>query len=632
MIYNRKYNNGGLISYQYGDVGGPTGAPSSGGSAKEEKEGKDVFGDALWKNIADGGLTSDTQILASYLQRVQKSTKFAFTDEDKRNQMLDLLPKVVEMKNNKKLWESAMKTAETSGGLNEIAVGNSGELYVRGENGAVSTMSVAAYKKNASKVEALTIAQLMDARERDVFLANNNDVFVVANNSIGMKQITEYAQNIISKIGTEKKSSERVYDRDTVMAMRSRIQEELQAGRMPTDDEVQGFALLDTLASSTSNYNQVKEETSTQKNQIMKAVNYIWSTMKVGARNKLGAQAALTGQEPTQLLLDLVQMSTNHTEISSVLPIDDEKATSKGKSGSGSGTSSSMNNPQMMIHGTLATGKAFEFNDPDASSKFSGVILGTSSLTTPKGEALPATTLDVILKSGWEQIVDTNNVFFGNKKVHPTQLGEIVTDGFSEMGTVYLPQDPRTGAPDNNSLQLFKEVMKEYDKIKDNPNFSGEEIQRMFGEVGFNVTVKEDKTLDVRAKGGNVKPFWVTFAYTNNASDLVKNNGDAVNGGLEILDKNEHNAITGITDRAYLRDYGKKGLEDTRPNKRFKSERTYKGIVAIPLREGATANIDAFVGKGPKKDSYSDFDVKKQAQFSSNTPFQQTNINDLTDF
>ena len=122
--------------------------------------------------------------------------------------------------------------------------------------------------------------------------------------------------------------------------------------------------------------------------------------MKGGARNKLGAQAVLMDQEPTQLLLDLVSFSTDHSESSSVLPIDDEKATGKGKSGSGSGTSSSMNNPQMMIHGTLATGKAFEFNDPDASSKFSGVILGTSSLTTPKGEALPATTLDVILKSG----------------------------------------------------------------------------------------------------------------------------------------------------------------------------------------------------------------------------------------
>ena len=44
-------------------------------------------------------------------------------------------------------------------------------------------------------------------------------------------------------------------------------------------------------------------------------------------------------------------------------------------------------------------------------------------------------------------------------------------------------------------------------KSKTTQIFSGEEIQRMFGEVGFDVTVKEDKTLDVRAKGGNVKPF-----------------------------------------------------------------------------------------------------------------------------
>lgn len=54
MIYNRKYkrkySDGGFISYQYGDTGGPTGAPSSvgsGGSGKAAKEEKDVFGDAL---------------------------------------------------------------------------------------------------------------------------------------------------------------------------------------------------------------------------------------------------------------------------------------------------------------------------------------------------------------------------------------------------------------------------------------------------------------------------------------------------------------------------------------------------------------------------------------------------------
>ena len=106
--------------------------------------------------------------------------------------------------------------------------------------------------------------------------------------------------------------------------------------------------------------------------------------MKRGARNKLGAQAALMDQEPTQLLLDLVSFSTDHSESSSILPMEEDKATGKSGSGSGSGTSSSMNNPQMMIHGTLSTGKAFEFNDTDASSKFSGITLGTSSLTDRK--------------------------------------------------------------------------------------------------------------------------------------------------------------------------------------------------------------------------------------------------------
>lgn len=47
MIYKRKYSDGGFISYQYGDTGGPTGAPSPGGSGKADKEEKDVFGDAL---------------------------------------------------------------------------------------------------------------------------------------------------------------------------------------------------------------------------------------------------------------------------------------------------------------------------------------------------------------------------------------------------------------------------------------------------------------------------------------------------------------------------------------------------------------------------------------------------------
>ena len=337
----------------------------------------------------------------------------------------------------------------------------------------------------------------------------------------------------------------------------------------------------------------------------------------------------MTGQEPTQLLLDLVQMSTNHTEISSIKPVSEAKATT-GSSASGStAKGKNMNNPQMMIDGTLSTGKSFVFNDPDAGSKFSGLIIGTSALTTPKGETIPPTTLDKILSTGWNQVVDINNVFFGNKKVDRTQLAEIATDGMSEMGNVYLPVDPRTGGPDNNSLNLFREVMEEYERIKEDPNITDRDIEEMFDSVGFDVTILPDKTLDVKAKSDNVKPFWVTFAYTNNASDLVKDNNDSSIGGLRKLSDDEHHRISPITDEAYIK-YQRDGTPvDIRPNRRFKSERTYRGIVAIPLREGATANMDALVGSGPEKSVPSSAEVRHFAQNSSGKPFRATSAQQL---
>lgn len=213
MIYNKKYNNGGLISYQYGDVGGPTGAPSSAGSGKAAREEKDVFGDALWKSIADGGLTSDTQILAGYLQSIQKSTKFVFSNEEKRNQMLDLLPKVVEMKNNKKLWESAYQTSKESGGLSEIAVGEQGDIYVQTEEGSVISVPIETFKKSRGKYRALSVAELLNRRESDPNLANKNIIFDVANNSVSMKTIHSHISKIVSALGKESNSDEYIFDK-----------------------------------------------------------------------------------------------------------------------------------------------------------------------------------------------------------------------------------------------------------------------------------------------------------------------------------------------------------------------------------------------------------------------------------
>ena len=423
-------------------------------------------------------------------------------------------------------------------------------MYVKDETGKIKAMTVQAYKKNANKVQTLTVSELLNERERNPLLIGQNSIFDVANNSIGMSKITDYAKKIIASLGTESQTSEKVYDKEVAMGAMRQLQEEIGAGRVPTAEERKGFAVLDAIAGSPARYNEVKQKSSSQKNHAMKAVNYIWSTLESGAKNKLSAQAALNNQEPTQLLLDLVLMSTNQSEETSLKPISEGKAKTGQETGESLSGGKHMNNPQMMIHGTLATGKEFQFNDPEASTKFSGLILGTSALTTPDGQSLPPTTLRAVMKSGWEQVIDTNNVFFGNRKVPSAQFSEIVVDGSSDMGNVYLPVDPETGGPDNKSLEMFRQLMDHYNSVKDNPDVSDKDLEVMFNNSGFKVTINPDKTLDVRATGGNVKPFFITWAYTNNATNLIKGNDDAKRGGLTKLTSDEHHAMVPVTNAA----------------------------------------------------------------------------------
>jgi hypothetical protein len=46
-------------------------------------------------------------------------------------------------------------------------------------------------------------------------------------------------------------------------------------GRTPSQEELKGFEILETLKNSPSRYNEIISESSTQKNQALKAVKYI---------------------------------------------------------------------------------------------------------------------------------------------------------------------------------------------------------------------------------------------------------------------------------------------------------------------------------------------------------------------
>ena len=330
------------------------------------------------------------------------------------------------------------------------------------------------------------------------------------------------------------------------------------------------------------------------------------------------------------MLLDLVIIGTNKSETMLIDPVSEGKA----KTGAGAGASGesmtgakNMSNIQTMLKGTFTTGKRMTYNDPEYASKFEGLVLGSVPTTAVDGSPTGPTTLTGLLKTGGhENYVDTNNLYFGNKKLQPWQWEQIVVDGRSDISHVFLPVD-KQGNPDNASLEMYKSVMDEYNANKD--NMSRVEIQRLFNDAGFQVKINDDKSLDVRMVGSDVKPFLITTGYTNNAvRDLIEDNDDPEGGGIRRLDRGENANLKGLIKSGWTVGSGKSAV-DIEPTSFWKNESLYKGMVYMRLRDNYTVRADSMLGDGPKNPAYSAEQVMYHNQGTSGNSFISTSVSDL---
>ena len=192
----KKLQQGGLLSFTpvtnsapFAPPGTPSGA--SGGSKDETQSGyEDIIKELLLKGE---GLSNDVYHLVNQMQQLESSSNTPYLSGQGRSNYLALYGQVNAIKRNKEMWESAYKTAESSGGLNEVAIGSSGELYAIDQTGAIQATTISDYKKSKGKLRLLSVAELLKERNENPLLTNNNGILSVADNSISIKSIFEYA-------------------------------------------------------------------------------------------------------------------------------------------------------------------------------------------------------------------------------------------------------------------------------------------------------------------------------------------------------------------------------------------------------------------------------------------------------
>ena len=106
--------------------------------------------------MSKGGLKNDVNKWVDEIVAFEATSEFPYLSGGGVEQTAFKIKRLNEIIRNKELWNDAVSTAEKQGGLNEVAVGTSGELFVRGEGASLKSISIHEYSKNKDKYNPLT--------------------------------------------------------------------------------------------------------------------------------------------------------------------------------------------------------------------------------------------------------------------------------------------------------------------------------------------------------------------------------------------------------------------------------------------------------------------------------------------
>ena len=475
-----------------------------------------------------------------------------------------------------------MATSEKTGGYSEAAIGTNNEVYTRGSDGRIQAISLNTYKENRDKIKLLTVSELLNARNFEAQLTGQNGVFEVANTSVGMGQISDHIQSIVSMVKLASDSTDFYVTKD----MSNEIAK-ITGGRKPTQKE------LEALSSITAD-GSYKITSSTKQKDLTTALNYIWSTLGESAQRKLKLTTIIEGKEdPQQIIKQL--LTANYAPESSV-KIDEVKDAAGNKIGKNGETIKNIAlSPTELFHlGKLnIAGNNYDINN----NKGTKMSVHASSigplLNLKNNEQIGTSTIaNALTQGGLGILLDTNKAYLGDQKINPTQLQNLVFSGQNDVAQIFLPVK-NDGSPDFDSMQEFKDLMTVFEANKDRESIKVAE--KRFHDAGFNIYIdvipgKDGQITKVIRDNKYVKPFLAIPTLTNSATEfadnknLIKLSGDSADIATQLMEQ----AWTFTTGTA-----AKSKINNTTPSGYFSLERPLAGMTYIAYRPDAPAQITA---------------------------------------
>lgn len=410
-------------------------------NAQPEKETTSKEDNLIQKEIIqvlkENGLPNDVDyFLSSANTFLKKSQNVGYSLGESKNDSYDMsnLIRVISLanrvKHNKELHEDASKQIISQGSGSDVAISDTGNLYVINDKKDITTISPNEYYKNSNDYQILTNSELLHLRENLPQLTYKSGILSDLANTVGMKSIVDYVKSTISAFGTNEASNK--FEKYTIK----------------NKDKIEkGFEQLLGLESPDGVYKASIEQSSSNQGyndqeSLELAVNYLYNTLQPNMKNVLRANAAAEGLNPNnvkdvQRLLTLAVLEHTNHSITNQQSLNYDNTTSK-TYGFGDNSKSDKQRPESRLEMVAADTPSKSINILIGGNQSrSGFIISAQPVgkfQNNSGKQLGMDTIgNILLNDEIGHIVDNSSISFGNKHLSETDLNRVVYDGTSTI-------------------------------------------------------------------------------------------------------------------------------------------------------------------------------------------------------
>lgn len=558
-----------------------TSLKSSSKSSEADLTNKDIL--SMLKTELDG-LPNDVQALTSQLTKFFVGNNLGIgSTSGIETRYLKALSLAKTAKFNKQQYDEAYKHAESSGGINEIAIDENGQL-ICAVNNDFKRLTVDQYiqaKKQLPELHALTNQELLKLRAYSPDLQFDTNLTGIVKNGIGMEAINKLINDAVRSLGSDelKREGYTATEQNQIkqgIEYMQKAQEQIDEQGLEQNTTVDGLYNLGVM-------------TKDQANQAKMALNYLYATLPKNAKALLDVKAAEagmgTGKDVIQQLIGSRISTVNTQDLGRTNASTGKKGSSKTTKTGATAEDDVMAKLELSPVMMAQLGKTsympikIQNGTKYAMTMNAQVVPIVSSSGSPLGAGV---SLQDVSASQYAGALDFNNATMGGQPIDPSALDKVVVDS-TNLYIMNLPFKTLADGTIVPDLKWLKTIETVDQAVRQQGLTDPDEINKLYIKAGLPALMDSNGNLNVNSycKFGvlNGKAASSTFTQQDDFSIDAKEIDD------ENLIKNYLSAVNKGKDKESKMQFDTASLWDRISPFWNSHDSLYEGTIYLPFRD-----------------------------------------------